>query len=139
MIKRVKQFMHSRAMLSKIGSANDYQVIKPFLLGCQIEYRRFGDYVFVKNTVPNEKILTDRHFSDFKKSVEAHVNWELTDSIVDFSETILYNEKYNIMILMVNDKLWNTLNTAINIAQNTDKDISTQRDIVISAFNTLKV
>lgn len=138
MFGKFKHFMNSRSIYNKVNHANDYNVIKPFLLGCQIEYRRFGNYIFVKNNSVNEKSLTQRHFVDFKKTITPTVNWELNDSIIDFGDSIMYNDKYNIMIVMVQEKYWSVLNTSIDIAQDTDKDILTQRDIVISAFNTLK-
>lgn len=139
MLNKFKHAMNSRSMYSKVIQANEYSVIKPFLLGCQIEYRRFADYIFVKNTVPNEKSLKERYFVNFKNTIEPTVNWQLTDSIFEFGDDLMYNEKYNIMIVMVDENKWSTLNTAIAIAEDTKKDTTIQRDIVISAFNVLKV
>ena len=78
-----------------------------------------------------------RKFKEFKQSVGVRVNWTLTDDVLQFGDNVMYNEKYNIMIVLVPEKLWNTLNTSINIAENTDQDAETQRSIVISAFKTL--
>ena len=139
MIARIKNMIESRSMYSKILQANEHGVIKPFLLGCQMEYRRFSTYIFAKQTSANLNLLKDRHFKEFKESVGSRVNWTLTDDILSFGDSVMYNEKYNIMIVLVPEKLWNTLNTSINIAENTDQDAETQRDIVISAFKTLTI
>ena len=137
MIARIKNMIESRSMYSKVLQANEHAIIKPFLLGCQMEYRRFSNYIFAKQTNANVNLLEARKFKEFKQSVGTRVNWTLTDDVLQFGDNVMYNEKYNIMIVLVPEKLWDTLNTSINIAENTDKDVETQRDIVISAFKTL--
>jgi hypothetical protein len=135
---KFKQMLESRTLFSKIANVNDYNTIKPFLLGCQMEYRRFGNYIFTKNNTENINTLEKRHFKDFKSAVYPRVTWELQDDLMNFGDNIMYNEKYNIMVIMIPEKFWSILNTAINIAEKSVKDIQTQRDIVVGAFKVLQ-
>jgi hypothetical protein len=136
-MQKIKHYFESRKIFKEIKEANNYHVIKPFLHGSQLEYRRFGNYVFLKDSKDNQEALAKRNFSDFKESVQKHVNWELSDEVLDFGESILYNKKYNIMLVMVPEKKWNTLNTSVTIAEKTDSGIEVQRNVLINVYTTL--
>ena len=136
-MQKIKHYFESRKIFKEIKEANNYHVIKPFLHGSQLEYRRFGNYVFLKDSKDNQEALAKRNFSDFKESVQKHVNWELSDEVLDFGTSILYNKKYNIMLAMIPEQSWTTLNTAVSIAEKTTTNIETQREILINAYTTL--
>jgi hypothetical protein len=136
-MQKIKHYFESRKIFKEIKEANNYHVIKPFLHGSQLEYRRFGNYVFLKDSKDNQEALAKRNFSDFKESVQKHVNWELSDEVLDFGESILYNKKYNIMLVMVPEKKWDTLNTSVTIAEKTDSGIEVQRNVLINVYTTL--
>ena len=136
-MQKIKHYFESRKIFKEIKEANNYHVIKPFLHGSQLEYRRFGNYVFLKDSKDNQEALAKRNFSDFKESVQKHVNWELNDEVLDFGESILYNKKYNIMLVMVPEKKWNTLNTSVTIAEKTDSGIEVQRNVLVNVYTTL--
>lgn len=138
MIGKIKNLFEARKMLRAIDTANDNYVIKPFLHGCQLENRRFGNYIFIKNSASNKTALEKRNFQDFKQTVLKNVSYELNDEIFDVvGDNIQYNKKYNIIITMVSEKIWDTLNTAINIAEKTTSDVETQRLITINVFKEL--
>jgi hypothetical protein len=138
MIEKIKFFFESRKTYNLVSKANDYNVIKPFLHGTLIENRRFGKYIFVKNSNTNKLALEKRNFKDFKEIISNNVDWGLNDEIFDIvADTIQYNTKYNIMIAMVPEKIWDILNIAINIAENTTQDIPSQRSITINACREL--
>lgn len=138
MIKKIKSLLESRNTYKLVSQANDYHVVKPFLHGTQIENRRFGNYIFIKNSSTNKVALERRNFQDFKETILKNVTWQLDDEIFDITaENIQYNKKYNILIAMVPEKIWDTLNTSINIAEKTTQDNITQRLIAINAFKEL--
>lgn len=138
MFNKIKNLFEARKMLKSVTEANDYHVIKPFLLGCQLENRRFGNYIFIKNSETNKNALQKRNFQDFKETVLKHLSYELNDEIFDVvGDNVQYNKKYNILITMVSEKIWDTLNTAINIAEKTTNDSETQRLITINVFKEL--
>jgi hypothetical protein len=136
-MQRIKNYFESRQTLKTVKQANDYHTIKPFLHGSQLEYRRFGNYVFLKDSVGNQEALSKRNFVDFRESVQRHVNWELNDDVLDFGTSIMYNKKYNIMLVMIPEQSWNTLNTAVTIAEKTTASIDIQREILFNAYITL--
>lgn len=137
MLEKIKQYIQSRNTLKAVKHANEYNVIKPFLHGSQLEYRRFGNYLFLKDSKENHEALIKRDFANFKTSIEQHVNWELQDTVLEFGESVLYNKKYNIMVVMIKEDCWNKLNTSVDIAKKTETDIQIQRDILINAYATL--
>lgn len=137
MIGKFKQHIESRKTFKLIAQANEYNTIKPFLYGCQIEYRRLGKYIFIKNSAVNQTALKGRAFNDFSEAILKHVNWQLDDQIFEIGENILYNEKYNIVVTMIGEKIWNILNTSVNIAEKTSSDLELQRKIVLNAFMEL--
>jgi hypothetical protein len=137
MIEKLKQHIESRKTFKLIAQANEYSTIKPFLYGCQIEYRRLGKYIFIKNSSVNQTALKGRAFNDFSEAILKHVNWQLDDPIFEIGDNILYNEKYNIVVTMIGEKIWNILNTSVNIAEKTSSDLELQRKIVLNAFDEL--
>ena len=76
-------------------------------------------------------------FTDFKKILGKKVTWELNDPMMNLGDVVLYNESYNLMIVMVSEKIWNIFNKAVNIGKKTKTDIETQREIIINVFEEL--
>lgn len=136
-IDRVKTYLTDRKTLKHIALANQEYIVKPFIHGSQLKTREFSNYLFVENTTENASILKSREFTDFKKSLGKKVTWELNDPMMDIGDVILYNESYNLMIVMVSEKIWNIFNKAINIGKKTKTDIETQREIIINVFSEL--
>lgn len=137
-MNKFKSFFEKRKTIKQISQANDYYTIKPFLHGCQMENRRFANYIFVKNSATNTSTLEARNFKNLKESVTKDLDWNIEDELFDIvADNIQYNKKYNILITMVPEKLWATLNTAINIAEKTTDDVTTQRQITINTVKEL--
>lgn len=132
--------MTSQKTFRLLSEANAEYIVKPFLFGTQIENRIFGNYIFVKDSPENNASLKIRKFNNFKETLAKQVNINIKDEIFDtIANNVQYNKEFNIIIAMVPDKIWGTLNKSINIAEKTTKDINTQRKIIINTFNELSI
>lgn len=136
-INRFKTYLTDRETLKHISLANQEYIVKPFIHGSQLKTREFGNYLFLENTTENTSILKSREFTDFKKILGKKVTWELNDPMMNLGDVVLYNESYNLMIVMVSEKIWNIFNKAVNIGKKTKTDIETQREIIINVFEEL--
>jgi CTP-dependent riboflavin kinase len=140
MLEKIKSVMTSQKTFRLLSEANAEYIVKPFLFGTQIENRIFGNYIFVKDSPENNASLKIRKFNNFKETLAKQVNINIKDEIFDtIANNVQYNKEFNIIIAMVPDKIWGTLNKSINIAEKTTKDINTQRKIIINTFNELSI
>ena len=135
-VTKIKTFFNDRELLKQVQAANDEHVVKPFLHGSQLKTRKFGNYLFAKNSVENSTVLKSRDFVDFKE-IEKSVSWTLEDDIFKIGDQVLYNKPYNMLIVMVSEKIWDNFNKAVNIGKKTKTDLDTQREIIINAFKEL--
>ena len=140
MIDKLKNVMVDRKTISLLSEANNQYTVKPFLFGCQIDYRLFGNYIFIKNSVENKTTLSKRKFLNFKESLSKQVKWNLKDEIFDnIASDVQYNQEFNIVITMIPESIWESLNKTINIAEKTTKDINVQRKLIINTFSEMEI
>jgi hypothetical protein len=139
MIEKVKALINSQKTARVISEANSVYVTKPFLFGCQLEYKLFGNYIFIKNSTENKSSLSKRKFTNFKDSLKGQVNWNLKDEIFDsIADDVQYNREFNIVITLIPENSWDMLLKTIRIAEKTTKDIVVQRKMLINTFEEIK-
>lgn len=117
--------------------SNAYIVLEPFLFGSQLENRKLGKYVFIKESTENKNQLKELNFSTVDISLSNH-DYIKSDEIFSLvSENLLYNKEFNILLSMVKENIWDTLNTCINIGDGISDDFSSKRLVTINAFMEL--
>lgn len=135
MINKVKTLINSQKTARAISEANSHYTTKPFLFGSQLEYKLFGNYIFIKYSQENKLKLAKLKFSNIKESLAKQVKWNLKDEIFDsIASDVQYNKEFNIIITLIPENIWDNLIKTIKIAEKTTKDINTQRNLIINTF-----
>ena len=142
MFVKIKEFIQKNRNSKRFLEANEYGTVVPFLFGAQLENRKLGRYIFVKEDDSSEQLLLDRDFTDITISHDTFFKSSIleTDSLLSIiAESVMYNQEYNIIISMIHIDNWKTLNTCINIAESTSDDFDTKVKITINSLCELLV
>lgn len=133
MLEKIKS-MFAKKQRYATFDGNDEDTIDIFLHGAQLESCRISNYIFMKKNSDVHSALTKRDFVNLDFSNFFIVGDEIYQQI---PEVVQYNEDYDIIIGLVQDKDWVKLNTCINIAEKTTDDIDLQIKIFINAYNLI--
>jgi len=135
MLLKVKNFIQNKKASSRIIDSNNYIVLEPFLFGAQLENRKLDKYVFVRETVDNKAQLKGLNFLSVDIANNDYIKSDDIFTLV--SENLLYNKEFNILLSMVKENIWDTLNTCINIGESSSDDFSSKRLVTVNAFMEL--
>ena len=137
MFKKIKDLLQKNRNSKRFFEANDYATVAPFLFGAQLENRKLGRYLFIKDDECAEQCLLERDFVDITISNDNFFKSNIleTDSLLSIiAESAMYNQEFNIITSMIHPDNWKTLNTCINIAEATSDDFDTKVKITINAL-----
>ncbi len=140
MLNKIKSWWESRKTNDLLFNANKYHIIMPFLLGAQIENRRFINYIFMIDSPENDVALKKRGFNNCTTYIlrDLENSGLLDDQIYKtFGDSIMYNKEYNIIITKVQLADWELLKTCVNIAEKTTKDTMAQALIAVNSYTEL--
>lgn len=136
MLNKIKKLLQRNKNSKRFFEANEYGTVVPFLFGAQIENRKLGRYIFVKDDDNTEQLLSDRDFTNITTEDKYFKSNILeTDSLLSIiAESLMYNKEFNIILSLIHIDNWDTLNTCINIAEATSEDFDTKVKITINSL-----
>jgi hypothetical protein len=133
MLEKIKSMFVKKERYASFDG-NDEDTIDIFLHGAQLESCRISNYIFMKKNSDIHSALTKRDFVNLDFSNFFIVGDEIYQQI---PEVVQYNEDYDIIIGLVQDKDWAKLNTCINIAEKTTDDVEMQMSIFTNAYHLI--
>lgn len=123
--KYVKNMLVRNTFSSKLKSANNHDVVDAFLHGLRLDHLKFSSYVFIPKNGINQTALKSRGFVTVLDKINC--------DIVKLGDDVVYNEEYNLLMILIDVSKWDTLLTSMEIAVKSSNDFTKQSKILLSS------